>query len=309
MRGIVTAETEQLESLLRDGWQRHAEGAEPLASELESASAQVTPDTLAPFIHLSTHTIGEHLGDWTRLLRLGKRVVDGRTPTRETAKAWGRLYVVAVLAGDSVQAAEWELAYLTAAGDEFGAALLDMRFMLASALIASNRTREAALLYRGALDLVGQVRQSLVLDRTIAIASNNLSWELYEMLTRTVEDDLLMKSSAETSYTFWLRCGDWINKERALHLKAVVANATGDPTSGLENANAALAIIEANGDRPLDAARLHLARAVSFAAIGDDSARAKAVGDADAIVARLADTKLITKFATERARVSRLFRG
>jgi hypothetical protein len=304
----MTAETDQLKRLLRDSWQRHADDAESLARELEAAAAQVTTNTLAPFIHLSSHTIGEHLGDWTRVLRLGKRVLDGRTPAPDTAKAWGTLYVAAVLAGDSVQGAELELAYLSASGDDFGMALLDMRFMLAAALLASNRAREGTSLYRGALNLIGQVRPSSTLDRTIAVASNNFGWELYEMAMRTADDDVVMKLSAETSYTFWLRCGDWINHERALYLKAVVANATGDPSVGLENANAALAIVEANGDRPLDAARLHLARAVSLAATGDDSGRARAVSEADAIAAKLTDAKLIAEFAAERVRWSSHFR-
>jgi len=101
-------------------------------------------ETLALFIHLSSHTIGEHLADWMRVLRLGRRVLDGRVSSSQTAKAWGRLYVAAALVGDSIQAAELELAYLTAAGDEFGTALLDMRFMLASALLRSRSSRQTA---------------------------------------------------------------------------------------------------------------------------------------------------------------------
>ena len=50
-----------------------------------------------------------------------------------------------------------------------------MRFMLAEALVGSKRAREGAQLYRSALDLVGQIPQSALLDRTIAITSNNLS--------------------------------------------------------------------------------------------------------------------------------------
>jgi hypothetical protein len=166
---------EALRKLLDDGWNYHDNESERLARELEAAAeAGMEFKLVAPFLHLSTHAMGEHLGDWARALRLGKRVLDGRTPTLETAKAWGRLYVAAVLAGDLVEATNSELSYLKAAGDDFGAALLDMRFMLAGALVASNRTREGARLYRGALDLVGQIQRTTLLDRTIAVASNNL---------------------------------------------------------------------------------------------------------------------------------------
>jgi hypothetical protein len=295
---------EALRKLLDDGWNYHDNESERLARELEAAAeAGMEFKLVVPFLHLSTHAMGEHLGDWARALRLGKRVLDGRTPTLETAKAWGRLYVAAVLAGDLVEAANSELSYLKAAGDDFGAALLDMRFMLAGALVASNRTREGARLYRGALDLVGQIQRTTLLDRTIAVASNNLGWELYEMSQRSADEDALMQLCAETSLKFWLNCGDWINEERALYLKALVSNVTGSPASGLADADKALAIIASRGERPLDAARLHLVRASSLAALGDTNGRLRALGDADAAAANLTAPNLKAQFAAERSKV------
>jgi hypothetical protein len=296
---------EALRKLLDDGWNYHDNESERLARELEAAAeAGMEFKLVAPFLHLSTHAMGEHLGDWARALRLGKRVLDDRTPTLETAKAWGRLYVAAVLAGDLVEAANSELSYLKAAGDDFGAALLDMRFMLAGALVASNRTREGARLYRGALDLVGQIQRTTLLDRTIAVASNNLGWELYEMSQRSADEDALMQLCAETSLKFWLNCGDWINEERALYLKALVSNVTGSPASGLADADKALAIIASQGERPLDAARLHLVRASSLAALGDTNGRFRAIGDADAAAANLRAPNLKAQFAAERSKVA-----
>lgn len=293
-----------LEKLLNDGWDYHDKESKRLARELEAAAEKgVASSLLAPFLHLSTHTVGEHLGDWARAFRLGKRVLDSQMPTFETAKAWGRLYVAAVLAGDSVEAADLELSYLKAAGDDFGAALLDMRFMLAGALVGSKRASEGARLYRGALDLVGQVRQSPLLDRTIAVASNNLGWELYEMSSRTAYEDALMQLCAEMGLKFWLKCGNWINEERALYLKALVANVTHAPIAGLAHADAGLAVIAANSGRPLDAALLQLARAVSLAAMGDGDGRAHAIDAADVTASKLTATNLKAKFATERAKV------
>jgi hypothetical protein len=296
---------EALKKLLNDGWNYHDTESERLARELEAAAeAGIEFNIVAPFLHLSTHAIGEHLGDWARALRLGKRVLDDQTPTLETAKAWGRLYVAAVLADDLIEAANSELSYLKAAGDDFGAALSDMRFMLAGALVASNRASEGARLYRGALDLVGQIRQTALLDRTIAVASNNFGWELYEMSSRSADEDALMQLCAETSLKFWLSCGDWINEERALYLKALVSNVTGSPASGLADADKALAIIASQGERPLDAARLHLVRASSLAALGDTNGRFRAIGDADAAAANLRAPNLKAQFAAERSKVA-----
>jgi hypothetical protein len=295
-----------LETLLNDGWSYHDKESESLARELEAAAQNgVTPAALAPFLHLSTHTIGEHLGEWPRAFTLGKRVLAGQAPISETARAWGWLYVAAVLAGDSIAAADSEFSYLKATGDDFVAALLDMRFMLAAALISAKRANEASRLYRSALALVGQMPESAQLDRTIAVASNNIGWELAEKLSRTADEDALMQLCAETSLKLWRRCGNWINEERALYLKAVVANVTGSPETGLKDANNALALIHANGERPLDAALLHLARARSFAALGDGKAKAQAIGDADAAASKLVAPDLKVQFGAERTKVAK----
>jgi hypothetical protein len=294
-----------LEELLKHGWDDHDADSERLARELEAAAEPgVAPALLAPFLHLSAHTIGEHLGDWPRALSLGRRVLDGKTPTADTARAWGRLYVAAVLAGDYLVAADAELAYLKAAGDKLSAALLEMRFMLANALVAGKRMAEGARLYRGALDVARQIKRSPVLDRAIAVASNNLGWELYEKASRTADESALMRLAGDVSLEFWRKCGDWINEERGLYLLAVIANATGDPQAGLTHADAALTIIDANGARPFDAAALHLARAQSLAALGDVEAGEAAIANADAAAATLASEDLKDKFATERERTA-----
>lgn len=292
-----------LQRLLDDGWNYHDREGERLARELEAAAGDGIPATaLNAFLLLATHTIGEHLGDWTRALQLGRRVLDGRTPTPETAKAWGRVYVAAMLAGDPIEAANLELAALGAVGDGFGATLLDMRFMLVSALIGAKRAPEGARIFRSAVDLVAQIRPAPRLDRTIAVAGNNLGWDLYERSARTADEDSLMQLCADKSLESWRRCGNWINAEQALYLNALVDNVTGDAASALTRADEALAIIDANGERPLDTALLHLARAVSLAALGSDGASALAISAADAAASKLAVAELRAKFAAERAR-------
>jgi hypothetical protein len=123
------------------------------------------------------------------------------------------------------------------------------------------------------------------------------------MSQRSADEDALMQLCAETSLKFWLNCGDWINEERALYLKALVSNVTGSAESGLADADKALAIIASRGQRPLDAARLHLVRASSLAALGDTNGRLRAIGDADAAAANLTAPNLKAQFAVERSKV------
>jgi hypothetical protein len=304
MHVMMSDATVPLEKLLNDGWSYHDSEVDRLASELEAVARQgVESRYLDPFLRLSCHAIGEHLGDWARALRLGKHVLACHAPTPSTARAWGRLYVAAVLAGDPVAAAEAELSSLGGAEGDFGAVFLDMRFLLADALVGAGRSSEAVHIYRSAAELVGRVPQSPSLDRSIAVCSNNLGWELYEKRSRAPDEDMLMRHCAEMSLVFWRKCGDWINEERALYLRAQVSTASGNPRSGLEDAENALAIINAHGQRPLDAALLHLARATSLGEMGDADGRLRAIDDADMAASKLVAADLKARFDTERARI------
>jgi hypothetical protein len=242
------------------------------------------------------------LRDWPRALVLGRRVLDGKTPVTETAKAWGRLYPAALLAGDPLEATALELSYLGAVSDDMAPALLELRFMLVDALVAAERAGEAGRLYLGAIDLAGRIGGSAQLDRSIAAASNNLGWELYEMPARSADEDTLMQLAADMSLKYWRKCGNWINEERGLYLNARVANVTGQPQMALTLADEALAIIAANGARPLDAALLHLVRSWALAELGDNGRAGRAIAEADAAPAKLTAPDLKQQFAAERAR-------
>jgi hypothetical protein len=292
-----------LKELLDGGWSYHDSQSARLALELEEAvQVGVAPGLQVAFLDLATHTIGEHLSDWPRALKLGRRALEGHLPTEETARAWERLYVAAVLSMEPIYAAEIELTCLAIVGNAF-VTLVNMRFMLANALIGSRRVEEGAQLYRSALDFAERIKTSPQLDLSIAVASNNLAWSLYETPSRTADTDSLMELAADTAFTFWGRCGTWINEERALYLKTLVALAIGQAQPALSFADTALALISANGKRPLDAALLHLARARSLAAVGDTDGKARALVDADAAADVLTAEDLKQQFIAKRAEV------
>ena len=291
-----------LERLLNDGWDYHDTDSARLAGELEAAADEdVPPSLLAPLVNLATHTIGDHLGDWPRALALGRRILRDRSPEAATAKAWERLYPAAVLASDPVAAVELELAAIRTALNPL-AGILAMRFGLADALAGAGRIAEAGRIYRQALQLAPQVGASPDLDRSLAISSNNLAWCLHDLPSRTADEAALMELAAEASIQAWRRCGDWINEELALYLKASVAHATGDETAALALAAAGLDVIAANGRRPLDTARFHLLRAKSFAALGELGSSSDALEEADRAAETIPSEKLRQVFAAERAK-------
>ncbi len=75
------------------------------------------------------------------------------------------------------------------------------------------------------------------------------------------------------------------------------------PASGAAHAEAALTIIAANGDRPLDVALLQLARAEALRALGDVAGSEIAIRLADEAASTLGAEELRAQFASERARV------
>ncbi len=288
------------DNLLTAGWDYHATESERLAGELEAAAGSVEDGQLDPLLHLGIHTIGEHLGDWSRARRLAEGVLAARTPRAETARAWSRLGVARAMAGDTTGALAAELAAQGAASDAL-AAMIEARFLLVAALVGSRRSAEAAALYDAALALAGALGDAAP-ARAVAVASNNLAAELLEAATRTGSEDALMDRAADAAHIYWLRCGNWVNEESALGLKAAVALALGRPHAALELADDALSVIAANGKRPIDTAFLRLARSRANAALGDAERRDRELALADAAAEDAPNESLKAWYAEERAK-------
>jgi len=290
-----------LQTLLDQGLDYHDSESERLACELEAAADEATASELAPLLKLTNHTIGEHLADWPRARRLAERVMAGRAPDATSATAWARLTVARFLDGDAAGASAAELAGLAASGERLMTALIETRIWLVGALVGSKRRDEAVAIYPGALALARQAGDAAPV-REIAVASNNVAAELAEEASRSPAEDALMREAAEAAHEYWRRCGTWQNEERALHLRTMVANELGASEEALAHANAGLAVIEANGEAPIDAAFLRLARARALN--GLDRAD-EADGDlalAEAAAAGWDDDGLASWFDEERAK-------
>jgi tetratricopeptide (TPR) repeat protein len=299
--------TQMLQKLLSDGWEYHDTQSERLANELESAAeGGLSPALLAPFLHLSMHTIGQHLSDWRRALSLGKRVLEAGAGASEKRGAAERVYVAAVLSGDAIGAAELELAALESATTPL-AGFAAMRFLLADVLMEAGHRAEAGHIYRGALAITDRLERTPDLDRRIATASNNIAWTLHALTSSTADEVGMMRLAAEESAVAWRRCGDWVNIELALYLQASVAQAAGDPATALTLSTAGLELIAANGTRPFDAASFHLLRSLCFDMLGQTEQRLRALGEADRAAEDLASEALRAKFAAERSNALRRF--
>jgi hypothetical protein len=292
-----------LDILLYDGFGEHAADGEQYAAELEAAAAgEVAAKHLVQFAKVGVHTIGEHLGDWARAEALAGGLLRGRTPDAETARAWGHLYVAAMLGGDVAGAAEAEIAFCRGVGADFRAPIVEMKFMLVAALVGSGRAAGAAATYNGALELARMLGEAAP-HRAIAVASNNLATELLEAPSRTEAEAALMQGAAAASHEFWLKCGNWLNDARGDYLEALVANVLGEPAEAMLHIDRALALIAANGGAEVDETFLHLARAHALRLAGDDAAAASELELSDSDAEGWEDEGLMAWYAEERDRV------
>lgn len=289
--------------LLTDGWEYHATQSERFAGELEAAAGSpVEAEDLVRFVRVATHTIGEHLEDWPRARRLDERLLEGRRPDAATAKAWAHLSIARSLAGDPVDGAEAELAWMGAASDGPGAAAVELKFMLVAALVGCGRADAAQPLYLAAVDLARRTEAAGVAEAANRV-SGALATDLLEAPSRDPAEAALMRLAAEASHEFALRGGGWYEDQVGHYLRALVANVDGDPDDALIHVEAAKALLEANGGSPIDETFLHLTTAHARHLRGEAPAAAEALARSDAIAARFDKPGLIAWHADERARV------
>jgi hypothetical protein len=289
--------------LTSKGWDYHAVESERLAGELEAAvAAPVADEDVVQLARLGVHTIGEHLRDWPRAARLAERLLAGRAPDAASAKAWAHLSVARLLAGDPAGAAEAELAWLGAAAD-FRAALIEARFMLTAALVGCGRAGEAVGLFRAALALARSLGDAAP-ARAIAVAGNNLGYDLVEAPSRTPDEDALMQLAAEAALEFWRRCGGWQQEAAALTLTARVALLLGEPDPALADVEQALAVIAESGDEaPAMAAILVVARSAALGLKGDAAGQARALSEADRAAVAMDDADAKAFYDEQRAQI------
>ena len=293
-----------VEELLRDGFAYHDTQSERFAGELEAAVAagSVTQEHWLRLLNVCNHTIGEHMGDWPRARRLAERVLEGRVAEEATATVWSRLATARHMAGDPLAATLAEFEALKASDDIRGA-YVEGKVNLAIALMGSGQLEAGASLYESVVPLADPSAPSAA-DRSLAVASNNLATDLLEVENRSPAQERLMVAAAENALIFWRKAGTWVNEERALYLKALVANAVGQPDESLAISGQALGIIAANGGgEEIDVCFLNLSRANAFGLKGEAAAHREALTAADAEAATWDDDGLKAWYAEERAKI------
>ena len=292
-----------IKDLIQDGWSYHDTDSERLALELETADlAHLEEDVLVECLHLSNHTIGEHLGDWSRARRFAEAACSANPDCEGIATAQAHLAVSRYMDGALGSAQQAEVQSIGAAQDPVSASVV-LKSLLATAMAGSGRLDEAGLVIGAVNELALGSEGGQPWDRPLAIANNNIAGALYDMDDLDPAYNGLMEACAAASLELWRRCGTWINEERGLYLLALVNNRLRDYGRGVEYAVAALDVIGAHsgeGGEDVDECFVRLAAAHAYAGLSDGGRSQEEVAKADALASEWSDASLVEEYRQER---------
>jgi hypothetical protein len=279
----------EFDELINSGWGRHETETEQLALDLLGA-VELVEDAgqAAAFSALASHTLGEHMGNWGGAATLIEGALHGLSDAPALTSTVILLGVAQEFAGDAEAAASSFERARGLAGDD---ALVAVRthFARASAYMGVGDSRLLIQEHRAGLEKVAAMADKAGVDRLVAIISNNLASHLLGLETLSDEESNGMLEIAAAARTAWFRAGDWVQRERADYLMALVHNRLADWEAGLKAADEALATIAANGEEPIDEAFLQLARAQAFNGLQEQAERDSALGVADALASEWGD--------------------
>lgn len=295
-----------IKDLIQDGWSYHDTDSERLALELEAADlTHLEEDVLVQCLHLSNHTIGEHLGDWARARRFAEAACAANPDCESMATAQAHLAVCRHMDGALGSAQQAEVRSIGAAQDPVGAFVV-LKSLLATAMAGTGRLDDAELVIGAVNELALGSEEEQTWDRSLAIADNNIASALYDMDDLDPAYNSLMVGCAAASLRLWKRCGTWINEERGLYLLALVSNRLRDYERGVEYAVAALDVIDAHaveGGEEVDECFIRLAAADAYAGLSDGRRSQVEIARADALATEWSDASLVEEYRLQRLKV------
>jgi hypothetical protein len=270
------------ETFLDQAWTDHATDAAAVAQRLaDQALGHVTePDRVFPIAHLAHHVFGEHLGQWAA----GLAFLD-------------RLHALPVVQADDAQAIRrYQAALRLAAGAADERAGFDasgrirVTAVAAANLALHDAARSAALLE----DAVAAAGAAALPDqdpahRSLGIAGNGIAGTLEDKPARSAEDTRLMLRAAQVARRFWALAGTWRETERADYRLAISHLQAGDLSRARQHAQDCLAIVQAQGNVPLEAFFGWEALGRIERAAGNHGGQQQAVAQAEAAFGALAE--------------------
>jgi hypothetical protein len=228
------------DEFLKAAWADHGDRPEEVAERLPGAVALMTaPANVPSFASLTTHVLGEHLGQWQRGIDLLETV---RSSPMVEAGSTGDASLKRNIA--ALGFAGGDAAVLESLSSEDRACALAVA---ASAFAGRNEFKRAIAAYS---DAIGVARQGLPEKspalRALAIGGNNLAAALEGKNDRDAVETEGMIAAAEGGLEYWKQAGTWLETERAEYRLARSQLQAGKAQAAVESAKRCVQVCEAN---------------------------------------------------------------
>ncbi len=290
--------------LIEGGWNYHETESERLAVELEDSNySGLTVDQVAQCLQLANHTIGEHLGDWSRARDFVHSLLTANPFTAKDSTVACYKYVADYMNDDHLGAIHAEMDAMNSSEHPLGSYVL-VKSMLAAALVGSGSIKEGCDILKALNDLASSKELPKTAIRSLAVTNNNVASELLNIDSISSDQRELLVECATAALVFWKKCGSWMNEERALYLLALVHVRTENFEGAKNHSLAALKVIRSNGEELIDEAFIRLTAAEAYCGLGEFESARNHIEKANSIAEQWSDDALKAEFENTRSNIS-----
>jgi hypothetical protein len=266
-----------MDTFLEKAWNDHAEDSLAVAVRLSEGLALVeSDDHVARLALLAHHVLGEHLRRWGEAIEylnaLSARGAHGEVGAAALARCQASLCLCR------------DVTYKLTALDESDQC---RAYVMAACNLAAIDPARAATLLEVAVAAASTLPDADPGVRSVAAFSNNIAGNLRELDPLSALHREFMLRAAQVARTYWDRAGSWREVERAEYQLSLCWLAAGDAKRAMEHAKTCDAIVQQNGEEPLEVFFAAETLALAARTLGDELAHSAAIGKAKLAFAAL----------------------
>jgi hypothetical protein len=266
-----------IDTFIEQAWKDHAEDSLAVAARLSEGPPLVeSDDHVARLAMLAHHVLGEHLRRWGEAIEflnaLGARGAHGEMGAATLARCQASLRLC--------RDAKYEFTAL-------GESDQSRAYVMAACNLAAIDPARAATLIEVAVAAASTLPNADPGVRSLAAFSNNIAGNLREHDPISALHRELMMRAAQVARTHWERAGTWREVERAEYQLSLCWLAAGDAKRAMEHAKTCDAIVQQNGDEPLEVFFAAETLALAARTLGNELAHGTAIAKAKVAFAAL----------------------
>lgn len=233
--------TTTFKEYLQNAWSTHATDPKKIADEFKlNFNLMDSEDDVMSMAGLIVHVCGEHLGNWEQGIELLKKLKNN-APIKD--KEQMKRFVAILNLGNNPNISIEEFS----PSDQ-----IRICSGTSSALANLGGLKNAEKLFDKAIELAQGISQEDLANKALAIAGNGIATALEEKTERKPNEVELMIKAATIARKYWEIAGTWMEVERAEYRLSQSYLKAEEFTKSLEHAEKCLAIINENGDVPLE---------------------------------------------------------